>query len=71
MSDAPAPENMLKQVHCKCRKSECKTKACSCVSAGLFCTELCGCAKCQNYIPDPSAEDAMDSDSDDDDKFYE
>jgi hypothetical protein len=35
MANAAAPDIVLKYVHCKCKKSECTTKLCSCVNGGL------------------------------------
>ena len=45
----PAPDDILQLLSCNCRKSKCKTQACVCVSHGLQCTDLCGCADvCEN-----------------------
>ena len=44
---APAPESLLKLVNCKCRKG-CENNRCSCVKAGLNCSQLCKCLGCKN-----------------------
>jgi Tesmin/TSO1-like CXC domain, cysteine-rich domain len=33
---------------CKCSKSGCTTKVCSCRKLGGLCTDACGCIGCQN-----------------------
>ena len=48
MTEAPAPDNVLQDVHCRCKKSKCNNKSCSCKSAQLPCTDLCGCLDCEN-----------------------
>ena len=43
MTIPPAPDSILKFIHCNCNTG-CGTKRCSCVKAGLDCTELCKCS---------------------------
>ena len=50
MEEAPAPELVLKTVHCSCRKTACSSKMCSCRNAELQCTDLCGCIDCSNNV---------------------
>jgi len=67
MSLAPAPINVLKHVHCKCRKRGCQTQVCSCRKAALICTDLCSCDDCQNSTcTTPELGGDGDSDSDED-----
>jgi hypothetical protein len=47
MTRAPAPDMLLNCIHCKC-KTGCKTMRCSCIKAGLKCSEACGCVSCEN-----------------------
>ena len=42
MTIPPAPDMILQFVHCNC-KTSCKNNRCSCVKAGLECTDLCNC----------------------------
>lgn len=41
MSQAPAPEHLLKYVKCSCSKSQCSTLQCSCKKQGMLCTSAC------------------------------
>lgn len=50
MEDVPAPKNILKTVHCGCKKTKCSVKTCSCTNAELQCTDLCGCIDCCNNV---------------------
>ena len=43
-----APDDILKSTKCKCSSSQCKLRKCSCVSAGLRCTDFCQCSQCEN-----------------------
>ena len=45
-----APDQILKITRCNCNASHCKTSACSCFSAGLPCSQYCGCQEngCEN-----------------------
>ena len=62
---APAPESLLELVHCKCRKG-CENNRCSCVKAGLNCSELCKCVNCENTDGDSLECDSDTYDSQDD-----
>ena len=42
-----APDSLHEYVDCK-YKMGCGTQRCSCVKAGLSCTDCCGCSNCQN-----------------------
>lgn len=72
MANDPAPQKVLKTVHCKCPKSGCKG-TCSCSRSGLPCTDLCQCLSeiCNNRkIADQTDHEIVsesDSDSDIDD----
>ena len=44
MTKPPAPEGVLCLVKCNCDKLKCSNHLCSCLKAGLNCTELCGCS---------------------------
>ena len=44
----PAPEFSVDLTSCKCKKSKCGTKMCSCLRNGLKCTEVCLCDDCTN-----------------------
>jgi hypothetical protein len=66
-----APDSLREYVDCKC-KTGCGTQRCSCLKAGLKCTECCRCANCQNKhdentnakeISDGELSDADSSDS--------
>ena len=65
MSDPPAPESVLKNVHCSCKKNRCLSRVCSCKSASLPCTDLCGCNDCENNATKNQEESDSDSDADD------
>ena len=41
MDKNPAPESLLKMIHCSC-STGCSTKRCSCKKSGLECTTACG-----------------------------
>ena len=43
-----APKEVLEMTRCRCVASKCRTRQCSCIQAGLNCTELCGCCECEN-----------------------
>ena len=70
MCDEPAPQSVLKSVHCSCQKSGCKG-ACSCRKIGLPCTDLCRCLllQCTNRKTtqnDPEFDPDSDIDDEDD-----
>ena len=44
----PAPEAVLELVNCKCKKSKCQTRSCTCFKNNLRCTEACSCTDCAN-----------------------
>ena len=48
MTKNPAPESVLKVVHCSCKQSKCEMGRCSCMSARLSCMDLCPCQNCAN-----------------------
>lgn len=58
MTRPSAPDSLLEYVQCKC-KTGCKTQRCSCLKAGLRCTDFCGCADCQNGQPEESDEEKL------------
>jgi hypothetical protein len=71
MTRPSAPDSLREYVDCKC-KTGCGTQRCSCLKAGLKCTECCRCANCQNNhdentnakeISDGELSDADSSDS--------
>ena len=74
MTRPSAPDSLHEYVDCKC-KTGCGTQRCSCLKAGLPCTDCCGCANCQtkneentsnaNEISDGELSDADSLDSDD------
>ena len=49
MNQDPAPREVLAFVSCGC-STDCTTARCSCIKAGLVCTDICRCseAKCEN-----------------------
>ena len=49
MTQPPAPHDLLKLISCNCRSS-CSTRRCSCVRGSLPCTDVCGCAGCENNL---------------------
>lgn len=68
MTLAPAPEELLYVVSCKCKKS-CNTRRCSCKKANLKCSNLCvQCTgiPCGNFFEEDieNSEDFMESDID-------
>ena len=44
----PVMDTILESANCKCKAGS-KSKRCSCKKEGLECTEVCGCADCQNH----------------------
>lgn len=55
----PAPDQVMQLITCGC-KTGCSTRACSCKSNGLSCTDLCKCKDCvnsTNYDTDDSTDD--------------
>ena len=51
----PAPDKLLKMIHCKC-STGCFTRKCSCRRNGLECTTTCG-HFCENMAHEPVIED--------------
>ena len=47
MDFTPAPDEILENVECSCKKG-CASNRCSCVKANLSCTSLCKCLDCSN-----------------------
>lgn len=47
MASKIAPDQLLEHINCGCKKG-CSTQRCSCVKAGLPCTDLCKCIDCVN-----------------------
>jgi len=43
-----APPELLDQIYCCCRKSQCSTGLCSCRSKNLRCGPFCKCEQCEN-----------------------
>jgi hypothetical protein len=71
MTQDSAPSELLKIASCRCKKTKCKTKHCSCCSCVVSCTELCSCEACKNVadtqvelqtMHDDSESDLSDSD---------
>jgi len=52
MTGTPGQDELLKHVHCACKKSECKTKLCSCFRIGLSCYDSCFCTGYHNSTAD-------------------
>ena len=49
MTQKPAPDSILHTVYCSCKQGRCEpTTRCSCVNAGLPCTDVCKCTGCVN-----------------------
>ena len=47
MTKAPAPDNLLLLISCQCQRG-CDSNRCSCVHAGLRCTDAFRCDDCSN-----------------------
>lgn len=62
MDTAPAPEALLKMIHCNCTGG-CSTLRCSCRKHGLNCSRVCG--PCQEGHCDNMDEEAVSDDEDD------
>ena len=41
-----APDEILQTTYCKCVSTQCNKNKCSCVRAGLNCSEFCDCQQC-------------------------
>ena len=67
MTTNPAPESVLKVVHCSCKQSKCETGRCSCMSARLSCTDLCRCQNCANISMEKEDKSTWEDGSDDSD----
>ena len=48
MSQEQAPQELLKNYSCNCKKSECSNNQCSCFKSEVSCTDLCSCIICKN-----------------------
>ena len=69
MNLLPPPDAVLELVNCKCKRTLCKTDACTCASSKLNCTDSCACQSCENreQHADPVEKDEdEDSDVDED-----
>ena len=67
MLQRPAPDELLVLVHCRCQTG-CASGRCSCVRAGLPCTDACSCEDCENKVEEvqgPAIEDGDDNQDDD------
>ena len=51
MLQRPPPDELLVLVHCRCQTG-CASGRCSCVLAGLPCTDACSCKDCENKVED-------------------
>ena len=65
-----APDNILKTIRCRCKKTNCKSGNCSCIVFGLRCTDICECdVNCNNVasiiINEESFEEEEESNVDD------
>ena len=69
----PAPDAVLALNNCKCKKSHCKTKACTCENNGLECTDFCECVGCENRerqaVQEENHTDSEDESDDDQETF--
>ena len=45
-----APNKILQTTRCKCVSTQCNKNKCSCVRAGLNCSELCDCQQSDDQI---------------------
>ena len=64
-----APDDIIKNVQCKCKKASCTTNRCSCHNARLNCTEMCLCQDCLNTPNNESDSDCeLASSSEDEDE---
>lgn len=63
-----APDSVLQNVYCSCKKSLCTSNKCSCKKGGMECTAMCRCKDCQNIscIQCNHSDDVDDSDTDSD-----
>ena len=62
MSQRPAPDKLV-LVHCRCQTG-CSSGRCSCVRAGLPCTDACSCDDCENQVDIYQSPDIQDCDDD-------
>ena len=59
MDTAPAPEALLKMIHCNC-SSGCRTLHCNCKKHGLNCSQAhgsCQDSQCDNMREEPVSDD--------------
>ena len=68
-----ASDLILKITRCNCNTSHCKTTACSCASAGLPCSQYCGCQDngCENKWNKVESNENNDNDDNDDNEANE
>ena len=52
MTNAAAPEMLLKVVKCGCKTTKCIKGGCSCLTNKLPCTDMCKCMECMNETND-------------------
>ena len=63
MDTSPAPETLLKIIHCNC-SGGCSTRRCTCKRHGLICSRVCG--PCQEGHYDNMKEEAVSDDENSD-----
>ena len=64
MRGSPAPDAVLQLLSCNCSRS-CKLPDCSCLSNGLWCTDMCRLQTCDNQaMIEEQAAELTDSDTD-------
>ena len=56
---------------CGCKRSQCRTRACSCIRRETECTKLCTCIDCKNDIPFQRAKSKHEHDTVDEEETYE
>ena len=61
-----APPELLRYLHCGCKKTACSTNQCTCRANAVSCTELCSCSNCANTTS-TNVETAMLQDDSEDD----
>lgn len=63
-----APDTVLQNINCSCKKTLCNSSKCSCKKAGIECTAMCRCGECHNrqQVEDDSEVDSSDIDTDSD-----
>ena len=66
MTQKSAPDELLLLINCHCQKG-CSSGRCSCVRAGMPCTDACSCEECNNHQRVYSCDTDTDSDETDGD----